>query len=172
MLVLISDANVLIDLEVGGIIERIFRLDATIAVPDVLYHEELEVRHPHLVTLGLQLRTLNDAALRQVAGWAVSYRKPSRNDLMAFALAIQESGVLLTGDRDLRAAIEKELAALTGAAIEHHGTFWLVERMLAEGVITDAEAKSAIQSMKQGKRRLPWDAFDDLMRRRHRRNPG
>ena len=40
MLVLISDANVLIDLEVGGIVERIFRLGATIAVPDVLYLTE------------------------------------------------------------------------------------------------------------------------------------
>ena len=26
--------------------------------------------------------------------------------------------------------------------------------------------------MKQGKRRLPWDRFDELMRRRTRRTPG
>ena len=172
MLVLISDANVLIDLEVGGIVERIFRLGATIAVPDVLYAEELEEQHPHLVTLGLQLRSLDAAALQLVAGWSLRHRKPSRNDFMAFALALQEAGVLLTGDRDLRAAIEIEMAAHTGTTIEHHGTFWLIERMLTGGVLTDAEAKSSVERMKQGKRRLPWDRFEELMRRRSRKTPG
>jgi hypothetical protein len=172
MLVLISDANVLIDLEVGGIVERIFRLGATVAVPDVLYAEELQDQHPHYVTLGLQLRPLSGEALLQVATWSQLYPKPSRNDLMAFALAVQESGVLLTGDRDLRTAVATELAKRDGTRIVHHGTFWLLEQMLDASVLTDDEARTAIERMKNDGRRLPWDRFEDMMRRRNRKNPG
>jgi hypothetical protein len=44
--------------------------------------------------------------------------------------------------------------------------------MLNDGVITDTEAKNSVDRMKQGKRRLPWDRFDELMRRRTRKTPG
>ena len=172
MLVLISDANVLIDLEVGGIIERIFRLKATIAVPDVLYAKELEAQHPHLVTLGLQLRSLDEASIHLVAQWSLRHRRPSRYDFMAFALAVQESGILLTGDRHLRNAVDRELAEMPNTPVQHHGTFWLIEQMLTDGVITETEAKASIERMKQGKRRLPWDRFDELMRRHTRKTPG
>ena len=47
-----------------------------------------------------------------------------------------------------------------------------MEQMLTEGVISDAEAKVSVERMKQGKRRLPWDRFEDVMRRRDRRTPG
>lgn len=171
MLVLISDANVLIDLEVGRIIERVFRLNATVAVPDVLFVEELAAQHAGLVAQGLQVRPLTAEALIQVMTWQMLYPKPSRNDLIAFALARQEGGILLTGDRDLRQAIESERNRPDGAPVEIHGTFWLIEQMLTDGVISDAEAKAAVERMKQGKRRLPWDRFDDLMRRRTRRTP-
>ena len=172
MLVLISDANVLFDLEVGRIIERIFRLDATVAVPDVLFVEELAAQHADLVAQGLQVRQLSAEALIQVMNWQALYPKPSRNDLLAFALARQEGGILLTGDRDLRQAITAECIRPDGAPVEIHGTFWLMEQMLTEGVITDAEAKVSVERMKQGKRRLPWDRFEDVMRRRNRRTPG
>jgi hypothetical protein len=42
---LISDANVIIDMEVGGLIKQMFRLEYEFAVPDVLYEEELRENH-------------------------------------------------------------------------------------------------------------------------------
>ena len=42
MRLLISDANILIDMEVGGLTAAMFRLDGyRFAVPDVLFAEEL-----------------------------------------------------------------------------------------------------------------------------------
>lgn len=168
MLVLISDANVLIDLEVGKIIERIFRLNATVAVPDVLFVEELAVQHAGLVAQGLQVRQLTAEALIQVMIWQALYPKPSRNDLLAFALAWQEGGILLTGDRDLRQAVAAECNRPDGAPVEIHGTFWIIEQLLANDLITDAESRASVERMKQGKRRLPWDRFGEHMRRRSR----
>ena len=53
-MLLISDANILIDMEVGGLLEAIFRLDETFAVPDVLYSEELEEHHANLLNRRMQ----------------------------------------------------------------------------------------------------------------------
>jgi len=51
---LISDANIIIDMEVGGLIKQMFRLDYEFAVPDVLYEEELKENHANLPKLGLE----------------------------------------------------------------------------------------------------------------------
>ena len=56
---LISDANIFIDMEVGGLIERMFDLDYQFAVPDVLFAEELAGHHGYLLDLGLQTRQLS-----------------------------------------------------------------------------------------------------------------
>jgi len=41
-MLLISDANILIDMADGGLLQAMFRLEETFAVPDVLFEEELE----------------------------------------------------------------------------------------------------------------------------------
>lgn len=38
MLLLISDANILIDIEIGGLVAPMFSLDYQFAVPDVLFY--------------------------------------------------------------------------------------------------------------------------------------
>jgi hypothetical protein len=45
MLLLISDANILIDMEVSGLLAPMFSMEYRFAVPDVLYVEELERQH-------------------------------------------------------------------------------------------------------------------------------
>jgi hypothetical protein len=42
MLLLISDANILMDIEVGDLVAPMFSLNCQFAVPDLLYFEELE----------------------------------------------------------------------------------------------------------------------------------
>ncbi len=45
MQVLISDANVLIDMEDGGLLELMFSLPYQFKVSDMLYRDELETQH-------------------------------------------------------------------------------------------------------------------------------
>jgi hypothetical protein len=45
MPLLIGDANIFIDLEAGGLITELFRLDDRIGVPDLLFEEELRAQH-------------------------------------------------------------------------------------------------------------------------------
>ena len=50
-MLMISDANVLIDLEEGELIEQLFRLPYKIYCPDTLFYEELEEQHYSLLDL-------------------------------------------------------------------------------------------------------------------------
>ncbi|MHB8253086.1 MAG: PIN domain-containing protein [Acidiferrobacter sp.] len=101
---LISDANVIIDMDIGGLIKQMFRLDYEFAVPDVLYEEELKDSHSNLPKLGLKQLELQPKSVDYAVDLGARYRKPGCIDLMTFALAKQEQCRLLTGDQALREA--------------------------------------------------------------------
>lgn len=154
---LISDANVIIDMEVGELIKQMFKLDYEFVVPDVLYEVELKGDHSNLPKLGLKRRELQAAAVEYTATLAARYPKPGRIDLMALALARQEQCRLLTGDQALREASAAE-------GIEVVGTIWLVGEMLRTKVVTRKRVSVAYDKMKESGRRLPWAEVEKQLR--------
>jgi hypothetical protein len=52
---LISDANILIDMEAGALMDTLFQLPMQFGIPDLLYYEEIEPGSPELENLGLQI---------------------------------------------------------------------------------------------------------------------
>jgi predicted nucleic acid-binding protein len=157
---LISDANILIDLEEGRLTELIFKLDNKFCVPDVLYEEELVEQHSHLSNLGLKAMGLKETAVSEVENFSAKYshRSVSRNDLMALALARQEQCPLLTGDADLRKIAPDE-------NVEVKGTLWLVGELVQQNIITATQAETAYKRMKDANRRLPWDEVERQIRK-------
>lgn len=149
MLPLVSDANILIDMEEGGLLVSMFSLDCRFIIPDILYEQELSEQHQGLLELGLAPKTLSPESVLDVLKLAELYKRPSRNDLFALSLARQEGCALLTGDKHLREAAEKEEIAV-------YGTLWLVEELVKEGKISVAIAKSAYERMRRTGRRIPW----------------
>jgi hypothetical protein len=134
MQLLISDANILIDLEEGRLLTPFFSLPYEFKVPDVLFEEELREQHSELLELGLFLGELSPESV-----------------IYAFALALarQEECPLLTGDMTLRKTADKE-------AILVKGTLWVVEQMVVHEIITKEQALEAYDLMKKAGRRLPW----------------
>ncbi len=55
MRLLISDANILIYMEAGALMETLFQLPMQFGIPDLLYYEEIEPGSPGLEDLGLQV---------------------------------------------------------------------------------------------------------------------
>ena len=108
MLLLISDANILIDMECGGLTASMFSLGYRFAVPDILYYEELEVQHQHLLAMGLEIHTMDSTLVERVETIAQQHVRPSRNDLFALILAEHQNCTLLTGDEALKAAAQKK----------------------------------------------------------------
>ena len=158
MRLLISDSNILIDIEVAGLTEVLFGLDHTFAVPDILYAEELAARHGRLPALGLEVMELAPELIATVEVWAAIYRAASRHDLSAMALAKDKGCPLLTGDRALREAAHQE-------AVTVRGTLWLMEELLHAGRIDLAQARSAYDKMRANGRRLPWQEIEASLRR-------
>lgn len=160
---LISDANIIIDMEAGEILEKMFSLPETFAVPNVLYVEELEEHHPHLPGLGLVALDVREEYVLEAFRLGDVYKKPSHNDLLALSLAKQERCPLLTGDGRLREAAEME-------KVEVRGTLWIVERLFVERIISYTNVKEAYERMRQDDRRLPWhEVRRQLNRLEHKR---
>lgn len=157
-MLLISDANILIDMDVGGLLEAMFRLEEGFAVPDVLYIEELEEQHGELPALGLQVLPLQDEGVEAAMALLDVYHGPSTNDLFALQLARQENCPLLTGDGALREAATTE-------GVELRGTLWLVEAMVERNIISVDRASAAYDEMKRNGRRLPWPEVDKQIKR-------
>jgi predicted nucleic acid-binding protein len=157
---LISDANIIIDMKAGGLLRLMFRFDATFAVPDVLFEEELRAEDPELPGFGLKLLELHEETVAYAAGLIEKYRRlgASTNDLLALALARQEKCPLLTGDLRLRSAAQDE-------GIEMHGTLWLIEQMVRAGTITVRQAETGYARMREAGRRLPWNEVEQQLRK-------
>ena len=150
MQVLISDANILIDMEEGELIEEMFRLPYVFSIPNILFYEEMEEDHPNLIELGLRLDELSGETMTYGMELTAQYKKPGRMDCFALALAKQEKCPLLTGDKALRKAAENE-------AVVVKGTIWLTTQLVRHRIIEIECAKLAYEKMKESGRRLPWD---------------
>ncbi|WP_445396737.1 PIN domain-containing protein [Zobellella sp. An-6] len=150
MQVLISDANVLIDMEAGQLLDLMFQLPFQFKVSDLLYHDELSHQHSHLLGLGLVLAELTSEGMVEAFRMTQTYAGPSRYDCFSLALAKQESCPLLTGDNDLRKAASKE-------AVVVMGTIWVVEQLVVYGLLNKINARAAYDNMKAAGSRLPWD---------------
>jgi hypothetical protein len=74
--IIVSDANILIDFDEGGLLVELFALDAVLAVPDIVYAEELE-HLPNLRQEKLRILALGSAAVQDVTRLAQVYRKPN-----------------------------------------------------------------------------------------------
>lgn len=159
MQVLISDANVIIDMEDCGLTDVMFNLPYQFLVPDILYYDELEDDHPELLSLGLKMLELSPQTLQKSIALNTCYNGPSRNDCLALAAAMQEACALLTGDKALRKAARIE-------NIEVKGTIWLMEELLNYQLITTKKAVKAFDQMKEAGSRLPWDLVDEMLKKR------
>lgn len=158
MRLLISDANILIDMEAGALMKTLFQLPMQFGIPDVLYYEEIEEGSPDLEQLGLNIMEVSGNFVKYAGNLPCQYdsklpakngAKPSHNDYLALALAKQESCTLLTGDANLRIVAEHE-------SVKVMGTIGLLLAMVENQLLTKDDALKALEKMKVCKRRLPW----------------
>ncbi len=158
MRVVVSDANILIDLVDGGIASSLSHLPYQIVVPEILFEEELRARHSNLIDLGISIEPSAENSILEVERQIRRYPRISRNDAFALVMAQEKQCVLLTGDQNLRKAAEN-------CKIEVHGTVHLIEEIIAAGIFTGERLREAVNLMKSRGRRLPWDSVDQVIDR-------
>ncbi len=108
-MLLISDANILIDMEAGRLLEKLFELPMQIAVADILYWEEIEPGSPGLDSYGLHILEVTGEYIEYAVTLAARYGSaPSYNDYLSLALARKKGCPLLTGDQALKSVAHAE----------------------------------------------------------------
>jgi hypothetical protein len=165
MRLLISDTNILIDMESGELMDKLFALPMQFGIPDLLYYEEIEPGTPGLDELGLQVMEVDGEWVDYAQSLPGQYNhtlpakngpKPTHNDYLALALAKQEECTLLTGDTNLRVVAGKEKVSVMG-------TIGLLCAMVENQLLSVDKALAALNRMKEGKRRLPWADAEKIL---------
>ncbi|MBS4168612.1 hypothetical protein [Parachlamydia sp. AcF125] len=155
----ISDANVIIDMELGGLESAMFCLpEVEYCIPDVLFEKELRQHHSHFMSKGLKLCSLPSKAVAEVFRLSQLHPKPSKMDLFALVLAQEKQAMLLTGDQYLRKVAETY-------GVECHGTVWLVEQLVKGEIITTEIARLAYRNMFENGSRLPWLEAEERLKK-------
>jgi len=158
MQLLISDANIFIDLKEAGLMSELFQIGYQINTPDILFAEELSEQHGDLLTIGLVLLEISPEYLMQTATLSAQNTGVSFNDCLALSAAQQTHGPLLTGDGKLRQLAQQR-------HVEVKGTIWVIEQMLTNQLINTEQARTAAIKMQQAGRRLPWNALEKVVAR-------
>jgi hypothetical protein len=149
----VVDTSVLIDLHMGGLLRPVFQLPLFLMAPDVLIAELQEPGGDLLLDYGLTRIELSGDDVGEVYRLANLYRGPSVNDLFALVAAKTMGAFLLTGDRHLREAAERE------------GVPWLLDEMVRVAVIPPLVAAQALERMLEKGSRLPWGECQARIRR-------
>ena len=154
--IVVSDANVLIDLVNGEIASSLRYLPYQIVVPETLFEEELMARHGNLLDFGISIESMSGDSILKVERQIRRHPRISRNDAVALVLAQEKQCMLLTGDKNLRLAAEN-------CAIEVHGTAHIIEEIVAIRIFTNKQLRDAVALMKSRGRRLPWDHIHKII---------
>lgn len=135
-LVLITDTNIWIDLDHGGLLELIFHLPYQICAADFARVEIRSVDVAVLERQGLIFQELDKELVAELFQLRQRKTTIAIADLAAFLLARVQSAVLVTGDRNL-----VRLAADEG--IKVHGVLWLMDEMVQLEILLPRHAANS-----------------------------
>ncbi|MFM9913091.1 MAG: DUF3368 domain-containing protein [Methylophilaceae bacterium] len=146
--VYISDTNIWIDLRNAGLLDELFQLPITFCCTEFVLHELNDLPKEHLVTLGLMIEALDDAAVSQLFTLKNEHGNSSLADVSCYFLAQKTGHSLLTGDGKLRKQASKD-------GVEVMGVLWVLDQLVEHGVVPSARAAEALNAMLQHGARLP-----------------
>ena len=149
MKVLVSDSSVLIEFSKRELLNKMFDLEFQFAVPDLLFHEELidlgQYSRQDLLRLGLRVESLDPEGVEEAS--AYQSKRPALSLVNSFALALanRQGWHLLTEDRIMRSVAQSE-------GIPHRDVLWVIESMLAAGILQTVQVVAALEAMRDDPR--------------------
>ena len=134
MIVVVNDANILIDLVKLELVDAFFNLNwvfysTDLIIENELYEEQKIIYQPYIESGKFNIQKFDEADMQRI--WSIQIKKPqlSDNDCSALYCAQKLKGILVTSDHTLRkyALIKK---------INVHGHLWVFETLLDQNCIT------------------------------------
>ncbi len=155
-----SDTNIWIDFLEIGHPEHPFLLKYEYYLSTAAYDDELirpEGLREMLSRCGLRLTGISEAEFELAALYREKYGRISLYDAIALAIAKTRAWILLTGDKPLRIAAERE-------RVDCHGVIWIYDELRRQNKISASAFSEAIRALKmaveEGKCRLPLHELD------------
>jgi hypothetical protein len=152
----VLDTNTIIDLHFGKLLQRVFRLPCHFVVTDILREELLNPPFDSLAEMGLLDESLTGDEVTEIQAFMDRYPELSHYDVSVLILARSKNTVLISGDEALRNA-----AADNG--VDCHGTCWLIDFLVSEGIITCSEAIGAYNVIRDKPRYPPKEECHALL---------
>ena len=137
MIVVVNDANILIDLVKLQLLPHFFSLQLKFHTTDLILNElhdwQVEELQLFINSGALIINQLSDIELIDVALLQTEKRQLSEQDCSAIVCARKVTGSLLTSDKNLRNFATKKAIAVIGH-------LWVFDKMVAENTITPQNA--------------------------------
>ncbi len=144
----VSDTNIWIDFRNANLLNQLFKLPFAICCTDFVLEELEDFDHEALLTDGLIVETMDQAATARLFGLMADHNNSSLADVSCYLLAQDTGRPLLTGDGRLRKQATKD-------GLQVHGALWLLDQLVDNHVITERVAEGALQAMLRHGSRLP-----------------
>lgn len=155
-----SDTNIWFDFYEIHHLDHPFRLDHEFYISKNAFSDELPITEDirnDLLNKGLKVTEITDDELIMARAYSDQYRALSIYDAISLSIAKSRNWILLTGDKPLRVAAEKE-------TVQCHGIIWIYDELRNTGKMSETEFRSAmgdlIEAVKNGRRRLPMDELE------------
>lgn len=147
-LVLVTDTNIWIDLDHGGLLELIFRLPYPIWTSDFARSEIRSVDVAILERYGLIFQGIGKELMLELYRLRQSKSTIAVADWEAFLLAREHDAVLVTGDKNL-------VKFATDTGVKVHGLLWLMDEMIRLGVLEPGKGADSLRIILEYGARLP-----------------
>lgn len=153
--ILVSDTNIWIDLERGGLLAQVFSLPHEFVTTDFVWYE---LHHPNgesLQALGLTVEPLSAPEVLNLEQLKKDLNNSSIADVSCFYLAESRRWTLLTNDGAVRKAGQRR-------QLDVRGVLWLMDELYINQVVTGEKLTKALDAMLEAGARLPAAECDRL----------
>lgn len=149
MILVIHDANIIIDLQVAGLLADFLGLDLESHTSDLILDELNQPISDQIASRQIKIKIWSAKEMAEIVLNQRSQPKPiSIPDCSVMLLAQKMNGVLLTGDANLRFCAER-------IGIQVHGTLWIFDQLVAASLLAPPEAADRLERLLESGRRLP-----------------
>lgn len=154
MIIIVNDANILIDLLKIYLIQKFFKLNFEMHITNLCLGE-IEEENSNLINAYIEskqliVREFNFNEVTQIKNINNNYYSLSIEDSSCLWLCKNISAILLTGDKKLR-----NIAETNG--IEVHGIPWIFEELIYQQILDRQTAIQKLNSLMNLNPRLPVD---------------
>lgn len=146
--ILVSDTNVWIDLYHGELLDVVFDLPYRFVTSDFAYKELRRPPGRTLTERGLEIEVFSIEQHGALFELQQEHSNPSLADVSCFLLARENGWPLVTGDKKLRTAGEKE-------KVQIRGVLWILDELARLELVSAPDLARALQEMLSSNARLP-----------------